>query len=833
MVTSHLRNIISGVLLIFFTFIFKNIGIYAQENYEQAYGYAFKDSGTFNKIIRLTDGVNGSFVAVGQYNGYGVIAKLGNNGETLQWQRYDTLLASKGSVFTDIHYDIPNSRILVSGICKACETGRTGQSAVIFRIDTTLKPININAKPFTFLSPVNTALEVRTIVKIHPFLTDLYVAYEGDSGFGSDIYLSKHDVTNFTKVWEKQYNYNFFELPVMLSNENLNTLALGLHGWGKTRLLKINTADGSVTKQYGYSDIPGRFVSLGGGRYALAYYENKQMRISTINQSGIEKDSVFIPTNFDFTQQFSIDYFGRLYVSVPLLAADELPYIHSKTRIYNFDTANLKNSRFIEIPENGTLFRNIKQVLPYTSGGDFFTIVGDRPEGKGRPFFFNRSNFTTAPKTPVSWYATAPCSDATLFEKTNSKTFPHTLPYIYNNVKYAAKNNYLNKSENLWLDIYQPYDYYAKKSGELRPVLIFFSGGGYANMSEDGATNFMLQAAQRGLIGVSVKYRTGIHPNYTGNVDSTAFYAEFYLKSAYRALQDARDAVRYVFNNAAQYGIDKNKIFIAGHSAGGNIVLNYNYLSQNNFPSNIVTELGALTAKTPVTGIIPYAAPFSTVAINPPVDPLSYMDPAEKEPLYLIHGTCDPLAYFDKGNPVTPNSIYTTGAFPIACKQQELNHPYHLSTIKGGGHEMGDAEPLIFESFFKWIKSNNLCGTPDKACETFSVVNTQACANVTACPSCKSTPITELSNFKSEIFPNPVASKLRITVSTDNPSSQCEAFIFNTLGQSLLYTILDKNTEGGYSKTIDVSALHNGSYILVIKTDDAYISKKLFQKTSN
>ena len=631
----------------------------AQDNYEQAYGYAYRDSGTFNKVIQLSGGTNGSFIAIGQYNGHGVIAKLGINGETIQWQPFDMLLTSKGSTFTDIHYDIPNNRILVSGICKDCETGRTGQSAVVFRIDTSLKPVNVNAKPFTFFSPSNATLQAQSSAKIYPYFNDLYIAYEGDSGFGTDIYLSKLNITNFTKVWEKQYNTNFFELPIMLYVENFTTMALGLHGWGKTRLLKINTNDGSISKQYNYSDIPGRFVSLEGGRYALAYYDNKRMRISTINQNGVEKDSIYIPTNFDFTQQFSIDYFGRLFISVPFLAIDELPYLHFKTRVYNLDTANLKSFSFVEIPINSAVFRNIKQILPSTSSGELFTVIGDRMEGKGRPFFYNRSSFTVAPQKPSMWYAANTCSDATLFEKTKSQTFPHTLPYIYNNVKYATKNNFLNKSENLWLDIYQPYDYYAKKSGELRPVLIFFSGGGYSNMSEDGATNFMLQAAQRGFIGVSVKYRTGIHPNFTGNPDSIAFYAEFYLKAVYRALQDARDAVAYVYNvnNASQYGIDRNKIFIAGHSAGGNIVLNYNYLSQNNFPNTYITELGALTAKTPILGLIPYAAPFNTVSINPPIEPLNYIDASEKEPLYLIHGTCDPLALFNKGSISDPNSI--------------------------------------------------------------------------------------------------------------------------------------------------------------------------------
>lgn len=39
------------------------------------------------------------------------------------------------------------------------------------------------------------------------------------------------------------------------------------------------------------------------------------------------------------------------------------------------------------------------------------------------------------------------------------------------------------------------------------------------------------------------------------------------------AVEDARCAIRWVFKNAAQYGIDPEKVVVAGHSAGGHLAL--------------------------------------------------------------------------------------------------------------------------------------------------------------------------------------------------------------------------------------------------------------------
>lgn len=825
----------SSILLPFIAFLTVFCPIQAQELYEQAYGFSLKDKGIFNKAMPPG---GSEITVVGQFNGQGVIAKLNELGEPIIWQSYETLLPSTGSNFTSIVFNGFNGgTITVAGLCKDCMPNRRGQAVVIFRLGTDLKPVAVNGKTFTFIAPSVDTFQAQTNVEMMVNAYDLFVAYEGDSGFGSDVYMSKLDERTFTKIWDKQYNTNFFEIPVILTNDSLNVVGLGLHGWGKTRLLKINSTTGTVIRQHNYRDEAGRFAYYGAGRYALVYNIGDRLRISTINANGVETDSTYINTNYAFTQAPAIAVFAdtKIGIAAHYLEATELPYANIKTRVHFLNIGNFSTGRtFMDLPTNGAYFRNIKQLIPRSSSAEFFSLIGERPtDATIRPFFYNRSPVTSTPAVPTSWYNASYCADPLLIEKTTSKTFPHTLPYVYNNVQYATKTNFLNKQEKLWMDIYRPYDHYAKKSTDKRPVLIFLHGGGYVGGTEDAGAEFAIQAAQHGMIGISVKYRLGVHPNFSGRLDSLIYYLPDYQKTIYRALQDVRDAVRFVSDNAETYFIDRTKIYLAGHSAGGNAVLNYAYVGQNDFPTNLATELGALTPKTPLAGLIPYSAPFSTVNLTTPIDPLRYVEGSENEPLFMIHGSCDSTAFFKKGSPFDYNSVYTVGAFDLTCRKQELSHPYHLTAIKGGDHGMNTEQTVVLESLFKWIKQNSACGAADKVCETVTVPNPKACANITLCPTCRPNAVKENTFVKTQVFPNPTTEVLNIRLTNDDATFKTtKVLIYNTLGQLLLSEILTRDTEGVFSKQINLTEFPNGMFFIKFYGDDKWLGDKSFVKQS-
>jgi acetyl esterase/lipase len=103
------------------------------------------------------------------------------------------------------------------------------------------------------------------------------------------------------------------------------------------------------------------------------------------------------------------------------------------------------------------------------------------------------------------------------------------------------------------LDLYLPADAVA---GPRRPALVWIHGGGWTGgtKSEARAKNICGTVAAAGYVAVSIDYRLGDGAWPTN-------------------LHDCKNAVRFLRANADKYGIDPNRIAVAGGSAGGHLAL--------------------------------------------------------------------------------------------------------------------------------------------------------------------------------------------------------------------------------------------------------------------
>jgi acetyl esterase/lipase len=246
--------------------------------------------------------------------------------------------------------------------------------------------------------------------------------------------------------------------------------------------------------------------------------------------------------------------------------------------------------------------------------------------------------------------------------------------------------------ENLKLDIYLP----TGDTDTERATLIYVHGGGFSSGERDSEKikHFCNQMAGYGYVVASISYRL------TRKDKPEAFGcncpATEKLNTFIWALQDVQDATFFLIQNREQFGINPQKIILAGSSAGAEAVLNAAYLPPMCYglDSGPVSYAGVIS----MAGAIP-----DTVVI--------YDESAI--PSMLFHGTDDNLVPYATAphhycNPGDPGYIILNGSYTIAEKLQQLNVPYWLHTTCGGGHELAE-KPMteyfneIVEFCYKYV----------------------------------------------------------------------------------------------------------------------------------
>lgn len=210
-------------------------------------------------------------------------------------------------------------------------------------------------------------------------------------------------------------------------------------------------------------------------------------------------------------------------------------------------------------------------------------------------------------------------------------------------------NDSEQEKQNMLMNLYTPKG----DSETKRPVVIVAHGGAFvagARDDEDQQTiQFCDSLAARGYVTAALGYRLGVVMQTEGSnltVDSADF-----ARTVYRSVQDIRAAIRYFRANAVKLGVDPQKIFVMGNSAGGVLSLENIYgLSEDMFPSYIDKDpkLGGLDA---------YGIAGDNSIANAAVSLWGAVHSVEmigstSVPVLLIHGTEDATVPFKSGRPL-------------------------------------------------------------------------------------------------------------------------------------------------------------------------------------
>jgi acetyl esterase/lipase len=123
-------------------------------------------------------------------------------------------------------------------------------------------------------------------------------------------------------------------------------------------------------------------------------------------------------------------------------------------------------------------------------------------------------------------------------------------------VRVLADVEYLEAGRTEKLDVYLPAVPGAASGGKRAPALVWIHGGGWTGgtKTEQRAKEICTTLAEAGYVAVSIDYKLG-NGAWPQN------------------LHDCKNAVRFLRANADRYGVDPQRIAVAGGSAGGHLAL--------------------------------------------------------------------------------------------------------------------------------------------------------------------------------------------------------------------------------------------------------------------
>ena len=233
-------------------------------------------------------------------------------------------------------------------------------------------------------------------------------------------------------------------------------------------------------------------------------------------------------------------------------------------------------------------------------------------------------------------------------------TLPGAETYVYHEVA----------PEPMRLHVFRPAGWTA---ADRRPAWIHFFGGGFVNGTPLQSAGYGRNAAKLGLVGIAADYRV---KNRHGT-DASACVA------------DARAALHWVQTNAAQLGIDPERVIVSGSSAGGHLAL-WTAITPTPWGSDpdkaprlqpaALILLSAASDTSEVTG--QRAERFAGHGAG--LSPAQHLDP-RMPPALIFHGDADTVVPY---------------RYSVALhdKLRATGNECELVTLPGGAHNLGTPE---------------------------------------------------------------------------------------------------------------------------------------------
>jgi|GEM_PF-4389775 len=268
---------------------------------------------------------------------------------------------------------------------------------------------------------------------------------------------------------------------------------------------------------------------------------------------------------------------------------------------------------------------------------------------------------------------------------------------------------------DLVIDIYTPKNDNVTSG---RPCIIFYYGGAWASKVKAGIDVFNSEFAMRGYVAISGDYRVGFKQSNVallciGDIET------YMTEAMFRGLQDTKALIRHVRANAAKYGIDPNKIYVSGGSAGGANAVGATYYEDAEMPAYVRNSIGSLDAIGNYKNVS--AMPNAIMTLAGPLIGAPEVIEKKNVPVYLLQGQCDELIpwNYEKAFPHCKSNSkipMVMGCNALYSRLKEVGETVWFDVVCGGGHgsfEWGIVELNKRMANFCYLVMNNQMKTGD------------------------------------------------------------------------------------------------------------------------
>ncbi len=379
-------------------------------------------------------------------------------------------------------------------------------------------------------------------------------------------------------------------------------------------------------------------------------------------------------------------------------------------------------------------------------------------------------------------------------------------------VEFGFNSNWTNGQDSLKFNIHYP-----NKTIDLldkRPLVVLIHGGAFNHGSKNDYDDYCKQLAERGFVAATIDYRMG------WDTVSAAYCAGNSLSlynAMYRAVQDAKAAIRFILDKSAFYEIDEDYVFVGGSEAGAITALQVAFLEDSEvlsmYPTS-VTMMGGIDVGTnpivksfDIKGVLNWGGAVMDTAM---------MDASESVQVLSMHGEANNVVPIEMGSFFNCSA---TQSFPELFGPKLIGPRMdHEGLCHLGNYKTNGIKDVFVNQYYQYTLDKSTCFMKEVLCGHCNQGEEWDVQSV-SCRSLSSLNVKYLECLnKVLVYPSPSADILNIEINTPGASLR----IFSVLGQIML----EQDLQVGINK-LDVAALGHGLYLVEIELNGEHVVRKV------